>query len=216
MRIVTMKDLIPSEDPRLRQISNDVELPLSQENLELLQGIASFVMQSQTKETDENGDKYTPAVGLSAVQIGINKKMFIIATADDEGDLFVYAVVNPTIESGTRKMIALKDGESCLSLPGREPEKVFRHEKIRWSGYLVNLEDGTYEYKNKSKMEGYLGIVFQHEYDHLQGVLYIDKSEKIPQNSRGFSDPYDPDNDTTPESLRNHLSPKDTSKGHPR
>jgi peptide deformylase len=177
MKIVTMKDFIPSTDPRLRQKSTEVEIPLLKENLELLQGMAAFVMESQTKEFDENGDKYTSAIGLSAVQIGINKKMFIIAMPDDEGDLFVYAVINPIIEDTSRRMIALKDGESCLSLPEREPEKVFRYEKIRWSGYLVNLENEFYEYKKKSKMEGYLGIVFQHEYDHLQGILYIDKSE---------------------------------------
>jgi peptide deformylase len=136
--------------------------------------------------------------------------MFVIAMPDDEGDLFVYAVVNPVIEERSKRMIALTDGESCLSLPNREPEKVFRHEKIRWTGYLINLEDGTYEYKKMSRMEGYLGIVFQHEYDHLQGVLYIDKSERIPANSRGFAEPMmDGYVDTSGGVLRNPVSPTD-------
>ena len=91
--------------------------------------MAAFVMQSQIKEVDENGDKYTPAVGLSAVQIGINKRIFVIAMPDDEGDLFVYAVVNPIIEEYSSRMISLTEGESCLSLPNTEPGKVLRHEK---------------------------------------------------------------------------------------
>lgn len=179
MKIVTMEDLIPTDDKRLREKSVDIEVPLTEENLQLLQGMAAFVMQSQIKEVDENGDKYTPAVGLSAVQIGINKRIFVIAMPDDEGDLFVYAVVNPIIEEYSIRMISLTEGESCLSLPNTEPGKVLRHEKIRWSGYLVNLESGTYEYKKMSKMEGYLGIVFQHEYDHLEGILYTDRAEKV-------------------------------------
>lgn len=188
MKIVTMEDLIPTDDKRLREKSVDIEVPLTEENLQLLQGMAAFVMQSQTKEVDENGDKYTPAVGLSAVQIGINKRIFVIAMPDDEGDLFVYAVVNPVINEGSKRMIALTEGESCLSIPNGEPEKVFRSEKIRWSGYLVNLEDGSYKYKKMSKMEGYLGIVFQHEYDHLEGILYTDISEK-PSKGTAFEIP---------------------------
>ena len=210
MKIITMRDLIPSNDERLRNLSDEVDMPISQENLELLQGMAAFIMQSQTKEVDENGDKYTSAVGLAAPQLGINKKMFVIAMPDDEGELFVYAVVNPLIEDRSKSMIALTEGESCLSLPDAEPEKVYRHSKIRWSGYLVNLTDGSYEFKKMSKLEGYLGIVFQHEYDHLRGILYTDISEGAIKNMMTMAEPSDPNLDTSGR-LEN---PNSTTGGH--
>lgn len=177
MKIFNMKDIVVVPNPLLKEKSMNVEVPLLNEDFETLQGMAAFVLESQAKETDANNDKYTSAIGMAAPQFGINKNMFVIALADDDGDLFVYAIVNPVIEKTSKKLISLIDGEKCLSIPDGENEKVLRAESIRWSGYLVDLKTGEYEYKKMTKMQGYLGLVFQHEYDHLNGVLYTDISE---------------------------------------
>ena len=60
--------------------------------------MAAFVLESQTKELDENGDKFTQAIGVAATQFGIAKRMFVITSVDDAGVLFTMAVVNPVIE----------------------------------------------------------------------------------------------------------------------
>jgi peptide deformylase len=211
MKIFNMKDVIYDGDPRLREKSVNVEVPLNDEDFDTLQGIAAFVLESQTKEVDDNGDKYRSAVGMSAPQFGINKNMFVMVFPDDEDDLFIYAIVNPVIEEKSRAMIALTDGEACLSVPKEITNKVYRNEKIRWSGYIVNLKDRTYEQKKLSKMEGYMSIVFQHEYDHLNGILFTDISEK---KSMTMALPNDPDLDTSGYVSQNLRNPNSTDGGH--
>jgi len=184
MKVFNMKDLLLEDNPILREPSKLVEMPLSQDDFETLQEMAAFVMESQTKELDANGDKYRPAIGLSAVQLGILKQMFVIVTTDDDLDLFVMAVVNPRIEKESQNLISLTDGEGCLSVQSVDSAKVPRREWVRWSGTLVDLETGETARKTLSKIDGYLGVVFQHEYDHLAGVLFTDitnpKIEKEP------------------------------------
>ena len=187
MRTFNMKDLLLEDNPILKQKSETVALPLSEEDLEILQGMAAFVMQSQTKEFDDNGDKYRQAIGLSAVQVGILKRMFVIALPDDDNELFVIAVVNPVIEKESSSLISLSDGEGCMSVQSVESGKVARREWIRWSGKLVDLKTGVIEDKKLTKLSGYLGIVFQHEYDHLNGLLFTDvmklqAGEKVSEN----------------------------------
>lgn len=175
--IVNMSTLVKEEDPILRKLAEPVELPLSEEDLDILKGMAMFVMESQTKEKDDEGNLYVPSVGLSAPQIGISKQMFVIVTPDDENNLTVMAVVNPKIMGVSKNFISLSSGESCLSVQSVKSGKVARYEKVRWTGYLVNLQSGELIRKEMSPVDGYLGIVFQHEYDHLGGILFKDLIE---------------------------------------
>jgi peptide deformylase len=170
----TMKDLVLADAEKALPKTQNVSLPLSEEDLGLLRALSAFVLESQTKKLDENGDKFTQAIGVAATQFGISKRMFVITTVDSAGVLFTMAVVNPVIENHSKTQIFIPEGESCLSIPERKGI-VPRYENIRWSGILVDLETGETEIKKLSKVSGYLGIVFQHEYDHLQGILYTDK-----------------------------------------
>jgi peptide deformylase len=184
-----MKDLLLEDNPLLRQESEKVTLPLSEEDLETLQGMAAFIMQSQTKELDDNGDKFRPAVGLSAVQVGIPKRMFVIALPNDSNELIVMAIVNPIIEKESNSFISLSDGEECMSVQSMESGIVARKEWIRWSGKLVDLETGKLEDKKLTKLSGYLGIIFQHEYDHLIGLLFTDVINIQNNSLQSFRDP---------------------------
>jgi len=182
--IVNMSSLVKEDNSVLRKQAEPVELPLSKEDLETLRAMAIFVMESQTKEKDSEGVPYTKAVGLAAPQIGISKQMFVIVTPDDNNNLFTMAVVNPHIVSVKKDFISLTGGEGCLSVQSiTNGEKIPRYETIRYDGYLVNLSTGNIEKKTMGRLEGYISIVFQHEYDHLAGVLFTDLIEKEEKNS---------------------------------
>lgn len=110
-------------------------------------------------------------IGLSANQIGHSYKMFV-AEIDDEkskGKKF-YAIFNPRVEQMSKEKIAVEEG--CLSVP-RTYGKVERPEKIAITGQDKNGKPV------KIKAWGLLARVFQHEIDHLNGILFIDKAKEI-------------------------------------
>lgn len=104
-------------------------------------------------------------VGLAAPQIGVNKRMFVI----DIGDGVVRKVINPKIEY-FGDIIECEEG--CLSVPGihknvKRPEKV----KITYTN-----EKGITVVEEADEL---LSRAFQHEYDHLDGILYVDKISPV-------------------------------------
>lgn len=113
-------------------------------------------------------------VGLAAPQIGRNKQLAVIETLPDyddndeeipnSRDLFV--IVNPEIIWFSRSTETAVEG--CLSIPGYLGE-VERAEAVR-----VRAQD-RHGKKIKLKLSGWTARIFQHEIDHLNGVLYIDK-----------------------------------------
>ena len=115
-----------------------------------------------------------PGVGLAAPQIGQSIKLTVIETLpeiDEDGNVIedsrdLYVITNPEIVWTSRKTV---DGiEGCLSIPGYLGE-VERHESIR-----VRAQD-RYGKKIKLRLNGWTARIFQHEIDHLNGVLYIDR-----------------------------------------
>lgn len=105
-------------------------------------------------------------VGLSANQIGLNLRMFIY----QEPSKPLKAVFNPEIVKTSKKTAMLKEG--CLSIPGIYGE-VERPEKITLTGLDKNCR------KIKIEAFGLLARIFQHETDHLNGILFIDRTKKI-------------------------------------
>jgi len=172
-----MKDIIDDRDSRVRQISQDVELPLSQEDEKLLLDMHEFLVNSQDEEMAE---KYglRPGVGIAAVQVGVLKRMCAIHVInyDDEGNIKSkddYALVNPKIVSYTEKNSYLKDGEGCLSVNDEVEGLVPRHAKVTVKGYdALTKKDVTIVAR------GFLSICLQHELDHFDGVLFYDHINK--------------------------------------
>lgn len=109
--------------------------------------------------------KWKIAVGLSAPQIGIFKRFSIInldkSIIDDD-----LIIVNPVIKSLTGKKDRKK--ESCMSLPQVRGE-VERRDK------LVLAYQDRYGNPNEIKLEGFKSRVVQHEIDHLDGILFVDR-----------------------------------------
>jgi peptide deformylase len=114
-----------------------------------------------------------PGVGLAAPQVGVSERLVVVEYGDDEDEdvpkkLFV--VINPEIiETSEEKIEGI---EACLSIPQLMGE-VERHEKIVIKG--VNRHGKSV----KIKVHGWLARIFQHEIDHLEGVLYTDRATKV-------------------------------------
>ncbi|MGI6317151.1 MAG: peptide deformylase [Firmicutes bacterium] len=103
-------------------------------------------------------------VGLAAPQVGISKSIIVVRDKDKS-----FEVINPEILSGEGEVI---DIEGCLSFPGIYGE-VPRFSRVEVKGLDRNKKE------IKISAEGFLSRVFQHEIDHLRGVLFIDRALKL-------------------------------------
>ncbi|WP_050635769.1 peptide deformylase [Candidatus Stoquefichus sp. SB1] len=175
--MLLMKDIIDDHHPLIREISKPVEMPLSQEDEQLLRDMHEFLVNSQDEEMSE---KYQirPAVGIAAVQVGVLKRMCAIhvLTYDDEGNIKKtddYGLVNPKIVAYTEKKSYLKDGEGCLSVNDDVDGYVPRYAKVTVKGYdIFQKQDITIVAR------GFLSICLQHELDHFDGKLFYDHIDK--------------------------------------
>lgn len=175
--MLMMKDIIQDGHPTLRMRAENVKLPLTNEDLGILREMMELVENSQI---DELVEKFglRPSVGLAAPQINLSKKMFVMSTVDENFEkLHRYAVVNPTIISMSEEQTYLASGEGCLSVDESISGLVIRAKRIKARVNLVDLETGEIT-KTVLKLSGFPGIVFQHEYDHLLGIMFVDKIEE--------------------------------------
>jgi peptide deformylase len=106
--------------------------------------------------------------GLAANQIGRLKRIFV-AAHEDEGELREFIVVNPVIEE--RSEAQEKDVEGCLSIPGIGVE-VERPVAVTLKGQDLSGAPMRVE------AEGRLARIFQHEMDHLDGILMLDRTDR--------------------------------------
>lgn len=172
--MLLMKDVIQDGHPTLRLRAKDVKLPLSNEDLSTIREMMEMVENSQDDELMEKYDLRS-AVGLAAPQINISKKMFCIKTWDEKFlKEYRLAVVNPKITSYSEEKTYMPSGEGCLSVDEDVTGLVKRSMRIKARVNLVDLETGELTEK-VLRLSGFPAIVFQHEYDHLLGVMFTDK-----------------------------------------
>jgi peptide deformylase len=98
--------------------------------------------------------------------VGIAKRLIVVQRFDKEDGPFEF-YVNPRITAVSDSMVV--GAEGCLSVPGRYG-KVARHAEV-----TIEYLDGYDFTPHTERVGGYTAIIFQHEIDHLEGVLYIDK-----------------------------------------
>ena len=106
-------------------------------------------------------------VGLAAPQVGILKKIFVVDVGDEDGNNVPFVFINPEIIEREGVQVGF---EGCLSVPGKSG-KVARAEKVKVRAFNQDMEEFEME------AEGFLARAIQHEYDHLNGVVYVDKVE---------------------------------------
>ena len=104
-------------------------------------------------------------VGLAGPQAGISKRLFVVIADDDVRRVFI----NPQIISTSEEMVDFEEG--CLSVP-QVYESISRPKKVTVQAFNENGRPFTLE------ADGLLARVIQHEYDHLDGILFIDCGDK--------------------------------------
>ena len=164
-------DILDEKNKILRTVSKEVAFPLSDEDLKTIDEMIEYLTNSQIKSLAEKYD-LRPGMGLAAIQLGIPKRYLTIVHEVDEGEFDNYIVINPKIVSTSQEKIYVEDGEGCLSV-NRETEGIVpRFARVTVEGYDVNGN------KISIRAREELAIAFQHEIDHLNGILFIDHIDK--------------------------------------
>ena len=164
-------NILDEKDKRLRQISKEVTFPLDKKDLELIEQSKKHLLYSQIEEYEKKYD-LRPGMGVAFPQLGLNKRIIIIVYEYDEGKFEDYVVINPEIISNSKEMIAADAGEGCLSVNREVEGHVPRYARVTVVGYD---EEGN---KIKIRAREELSIAFQHEIDHLNGILFFDHINK--------------------------------------
>ena len=112
-----------------------------------------------------------PGVGLAAPQVGVSLRVFVYSYPDDDDNPRRGVIINPTLSHSAISQLEPDDeldSEGCLSLPG-ERFALSRGEKVIVEG--VDLDQNPV----RIETDGWFARVFQHEFDHLNGIIYVDK-----------------------------------------
>lgn len=169
--MLRMKDILDEKDKRLRTVSKEVEFPLTKEDKKHINDMLEYLKNSQIEELSEKYD-LRPGMGLSAIQLGIAKRYFVVVYEYDEGKFENYVIINPKLVSNSMEKIYVEFGEGCLSV-NREVDGIIpRYARVTVEGYD---ENGN---KIRVRAREELAIAFQHEMDHLDGILFYDHIDK--------------------------------------
>ena len=152
-----VRTILTDNHPTLRKIARRVERS----------GIADPLFQQLID--DMFATMYAaPGIGLAAPQIDVSKRLFVVDLQDEAGT-GPYVVINPKFTAMEGEIESI---EGCLSVPGYVGDLV-RHERV----VCVGLDRRG----RKIELEGtgLFGRCLQHEMDHLDGILYVDKAQNV-------------------------------------
>jgi peptide deformylase len=178
--MITMKDIVKEGTEVLRIKTKEVDIPLLEEDKEALLCMLQYLKNSQNPSIAKKY-KLRPGSGLSANQIGLDKRMFAALFVNERNEDTEYMMINPRIVSHSVNMIYLPEGEGCLSVDRDVKGYVPRYERIKVKAYDINGKEVEF------KLKGYGSIVTQHEIDHLNGIMFYDRINKdnpfkLPEN----------------------------------
>ncbi|MBD3363156.1 peptide deformylase [Candidatus Dojkabacteria bacterium] len=152
------EDIIELGNPILRKVSRKISFPIHKNIRELINSLMQLVGKNEW-------------MGFSAPQVGKSKRIFIIASHPNEiypnaPKVEPFVVINPKfLEKSDEK---LQEWEGCVSIPG------IRGLVSRSKEIYVQYQDKDGD-TVKREMSGFLARIFQHEYDHLKGKLFLDR-----------------------------------------
>jgi len=124
--------------------------------------IAHLIARMLATLKDEGG------VGIAAPQVGINRRVVLVKRLDREPEQPLEAYLNPEIEEVSGETVV--DWEGCLSIPAG-------FGKVRRAESITVTYDTPAGKHQTEKVSGFTARIFQHEIDHLNGVLFIDRKE---------------------------------------
>lgn len=117
--------------------------------------------------------RQAPGVGLAAPQVNVSSRVIVVEFGDEEDEEApkrLYTLVNPEIiRASTEKEMGI---EGCLSIPD------FIGEVERNSAVTIKAQNRRGQ-PVRIKADGWLARIFQHEIDHLEGVLFIDRADRV-------------------------------------
>lgn len=171
MRELPNINILDEKDKRLRTISKEVTFPLSDVDKQAIKDMITYLEMSQIEETQEYYD-LRAGMGLAYIQIGIPKRIFVIVDEVEEGKFEHHVVINPKIKSTSEEMIYVGEGEGCLSVNRPVDGIVPRHARMTVEAY--DEEGNCYDIRVRED----ISVAFQHEIDHLNGILFTDKIDK--------------------------------------
>lgn len=145
-------------DPVLRSKAKEV-VKLNAQVIDLLDNMAETMYKA-------------PGAGLAAPQVGVLQRIIVVDVNDENG---LIELINPEIIRTSEEQTVLEEG--CLSIPGAA-YNVIRSRQVKVKGLDRKGREIIIE------AEGYLARALQHEIDHLDGVLLIDKGIKIPESNQ--------------------------------
>lgn len=155
----------------LKQKSKEVTFPLDEEDLTTINKMIMYLRISQDEEYAKKHN-LRAGMGLAAIQLGIPKRYFVISYKNDDGTFEEYRVINPKIISHSEELIYVEEGEGCLSVNRYVEGIIPRHARI-----TVEFQDENGNKVTKRVREE-IAIAFQHEIDHLDGLLFTDRIDK--------------------------------------
>ena len=152
---------LPGDSAILRTPSVD----LGKKELES-EELATLLAKMLHTVTDPSED----GVGIAAPQVGIKRRIVMVQRFDKPGEPFE-GYVNIRVDSLAGELVLGREG--CLSVPGMRG-LVKRHSRIG-----ISYTDLTTYERVSEEVEGFTAVIFQHECDHLDGILYIDKADSL-------------------------------------
>ncbi len=180
MKLPNLK-ILDETDKKLRLVSKEVSFPLSKEDKKTINDMLTYLKMSQIEEYSELYD-LRAGMGLAYIQIGIPKRIFVIVEELDNNEFKNYVIINPKIITHSEEIIYVGEGEGCLSV-NREVEGIVpRYARITVEAQDINGNPF------KIRVREDISVAFQHEIDHLNGILFIDKID--PKNPFKNADKY--------------------------
>ena len=170
MKLPNIK-ILNEKERVLHQKSVDAVFPLKDEDKQLITDMITYLTMSQI---DEEREKYDlrAGMGLSAVQVGVLKRIFVVVEELEKNKFKNYIVINPKVISHSEEEIFVGEGEGCLSVDRDVEGIVPRYARMTVEAYDENGK--PYQIRVRED----ISIAFQHEIDHLNGILFVDKIDK--------------------------------------
>lgn len=169
--MILMKDIVREGHPALRKQSDSLSFPLTKEMYKLGEDLLEYVINSQDTEMSEKHN-LRPGIGLAAPQVDAAVQMFALHITEVKGEPISFVAVNPKIVSHSVEKTYLSSGEGCLSVDRNIEGYVPRYARITIKAYDL---DGN---EFKKRLKGLAAIAFQHELDHLKGIMFFDYINK--------------------------------------
>lgn len=167
MRVLSMNN--PDDSLFLRQQSKDI--PVSVIKSRSYTRLAERMVETVTSPEQDG-------VGLAAPQVGISWRMVAVQRFDKKGEPFeVYPNIRITAVRGEKKY----GPEGCLSVPGK------RGDVARWQDIDIRYTSTATLKDTTERIQGFTAVIFQHECDHLDGIIYTDKLATKDRPSDNFT-----------------------------